>query len=77
MAHINSILPDTLDQLQIAYHPNSSIDDVISVALLAALTYLHKKNTYVRIFFIDYSSAFNIFLFKLVTKLRTSPAPGS
>ena len=32
MAHINSILPDTLDPLQFAYCPNRSTDDAISIA---------------------------------------------
>ena len=31
MAHINSILPDTLDPLQFAYRPNRSTDDAISI----------------------------------------------
>ena len=30
MAHINTIMPETLDQLQFAYHPNSATDDAIS-----------------------------------------------
>ena len=45
MAHINTIIPETLDPLQFAYRPNRSTDD--------------KMNTYVRMLFIDYSSAFN------------------
>ena len=32
MAHINSILPVTLDPLQFAYRPNRSTDDTISIA---------------------------------------------
>jgi hypothetical protein len=30
MAHINTIIPETLDLLQFAYRPNRSIDDAIS-----------------------------------------------
>ena len=60
MAHINTIIPDTLDPLQLAYYPNRSTDDVISIALNTALSHLDKRNTYVRMLFIDYSSAFNI-----------------
>jgi hypothetical protein len=44
MAHINSIIPDTLDPLQFAYRPNRSIDDAISIAIHTALTYLDKRN---------------------------------
>ena len=46
MAHINSLLPDTLDQLQFAYSPNRSIDDAISNALHTAFSHLDKSNTY-------------------------------
>jgi hypothetical protein len=67
MAHINSIVSDTLDPLQFAYHPNRSTDDAISIALHTALSHLDKKNTYMRMLFIDYSSAFT----KLITKLTT------
>ena len=72
MAHINSILPDTLDPLQFAYRSNRSTDDTISIALHTALSHLDKRNTYVRVLFIDYSSAFNTIVpSKLITKLRT------
>jgi hypothetical protein len=72
MAHINSILPDTLDPLQFAYRPNRSTDDAISIALHTALSHLDKRNTYVRMLFIDYSSDFNTIVpTKLITKLWT------
>ena len=72
MAHINTIIPETLDPLQFAYHPNISTDDAISIAFHTALSHLDKRNTYVRMHFIDYRSAFNtIVLSKLITKLRT------
>jgi hypothetical protein len=57
MAHIHSILPDTLDPLQFAYRPNRSTDDAISIH--TALSHLDKRYTYVRMLFYDYSSAFN------------------
>ena len=69
MAHINTIIPETLDPLQ--YRPNRSTDDGISIALHTALSHLDKRNTYVRILFIHYSSAFNTIVpSKLITKLR-------
>jgi hypothetical protein len=72
MAHINSILPASLDPLQVSYPPNRSIDEAISTALHTALTHLDTRNTDVRMLFIDYSSAFNTIVpSKLVTKLRT------
>ena len=72
MAHINSILPDSLDPLQFAYRPNISTDDAISIALHTALSHLDKRNTYVRMLFIDYSSVSNTRVpTKLITKIRT------
>ncbi len=50
----------TLDPLQFAYRPNRSIDHVISQVLHSSLTYIDSKNgNYIRLLFIDYSSAFN------------------
>jgi hypothetical protein len=51
--HITSTLHDTLDPLQFAYRPNRSTDDAIAVALHTALSHLDKRNTYVRMVFID------------------------
>uniref|UniRef100_A0A8K9X6Q5 Reverse transcriptase domain-containing protein n=1 Tax=Oncorhynchus mykiss TaxID=8022 RepID=A0A8K9X6Q5_ONCMY len=71
MAHINTIIPETLDPLQFAYRPNKSTDDALSIAHHTALSHLDKRNTYVRMLFIDYSSAFNnVVPSKLITKLR-------
>jgi hypothetical protein len=68
--HITSTLPDTLDPLQFSYHPNRSTHDAITIALHTALFHLDKRNTYVRMLFIDYSSAFNNILpSKLIIKL--------
>ena len=72
MAHINTIIPETLDPLQFAYRTNRSTDDAISIALHIALSHLDKRNTDVRMLFIDYSSAFNTIVpSELITKLRT------
>ena len=53
-------------------HPslNRSTDYAISIALHTALSHLDKRNTYVRILLIDYSSAFNTIVpSKLINKL--------
>ena len=72
MANINTIMQETIDQLQLAFRPNRSTDDALSIALHTALSHLDKRNTYVRMLFIDFSSAFNtIVSSKLITKLRT------
>jgi hypothetical protein len=70
MTHISSILPDTLDPLQFTCRPNRSTDD--SIALHTSFSHLVKRNTYVRMLFIDYSSVFNTIVpTKHITKLRT------
>jgi hypothetical protein len=40
LAHINTIIPETLDPLHFAYHPNRSTDDAISITLHTALSHL-------------------------------------
>ncbi len=70
--HICSVLPASLDPLQIAYRSNRSTDDAIAFTLHTALSHLENKNTYVRMLFVDYSSAFNTILpATLVAKLQT------
>ncbi len=64
--HICSSIPVTLDPLQFAYRPNRSTDDTISHVLHSSL----KNGNYVRLLFIDYSSAFNTLVpIKLAFKL--------
>ena len=71
MAHISTIIPDTLDPLQLAYCPNRSTDDAISIALHTALSHLDKRNIYMRMLFIDYSLAFKTIVpSELITQLR-------
>ncbi len=60
-----------MDPLQFAYRPNRSTDDAISQVLHSSLTHIDSKNgNYVRLLFIDYSSAFNTIVpTKLAVKL--------
>ncbi len=69
--HICSSIPATLDPLQFAYRPNKSTDDAISQVLHSSLTHIDSKiGNYVRLLFIDYSSAFNTIVpTKLAVKL--------
>ena len=70
ISYIKSIIPVSIDPLQFAYCSNRSVDDAIALALHTALVHLEKKNSYVRLLFIDYSSAFNTIVpSKLVLKL--------
>ncbi|XP_053702104.1 uncharacterized protein LOC128747907 [Synchiropus splendidus] len=57
--HVVSILPASFDPFQFAYQPNRSTEDAISTALHLSLEHLEKKNTLVRMLFLDFSSAFN------------------
>ncbi len=66
------MLPASLDPLQFAYRSNRSTDDAIAFTLHTALSHLENKNTYVRMLFVDYSSAFNTIVpATLVAKLQT------
>ncbi len=71
MHKIKTSLPNTLDPLQFAYRPNRSMDDAISSTLHLALTHLENKDSYVRMLFIDFSSAFNTIIpQQLINKLN-------
>ncbi len=71
MQKIKTSLPNTIDPLQFAYRPNRSKDDAISSTLHLALTHLENKDSYVRMLFIDFSSAFNTIIpQQLINKLN-------
>uniref|UniRef100_A0A669BIH3 Reverse transcriptase domain-containing protein n=1 Tax=Oreochromis niloticus TaxID=8128 RepID=A0A669BIH3_ORENI len=59
LAHFKSCLPPTLDPHQFAYRQNRSTEDAVSIALHSVLSHLDNNNTYARMLFIDFSSAFN------------------
>ncbi|KAK3548106.1 hypothetical protein QTP70_004720 [Hemibagrus guttatus] len=59
MRQFKDLLPPSLDPMPFTYHPNRSMDDAISTTLHLSLTHLENKDTYVRMLFINYSSAFN------------------
>ncbi len=66
------MLPASLDPLQFAYRSNRSTVDDIAFTLHTDLSHLENKNTYVRMLFVDYSSAFNTIVpATLVAKLQT------
>ncbi|KAI4891004.1 hypothetical protein NFI96_004964 [Prochilodus magdalenae] len=70
LSHIKAVIPPDLDQHQFAYRTNRSTEDAVSMALHTALTHLEQPNTYVRMLFVDFSSAFNTIIpHKLVSKL--------
>uniref|UniRef100_A0A669B6K4 Reverse transcriptase domain-containing protein n=1 Tax=Oreochromis niloticus TaxID=8128 RepID=A0A669B6K4_ORENI len=57
--HIRASLPPTLDPHQFAYRTNRSTEDAITIALHTALSHLEHRGSYVRMLFLDFSSAFN------------------
>lgn len=70
LAHLKSCLPPTLDPHQFAYRKNRSTEDAVSIALHSVLSHLDNNDTYARMLFLDFSSAFNTVIpSKLITKL--------
>lgn len=57
--HIKSSFPPTFDPHQFAYRANRSTEDAITIALHTALSHLEHRGSYVRMLFMDFSSAFN------------------
>ncbi|KAK1802009.1 hypothetical protein P4O66_022242, partial [Electrophorus voltai] len=65
---ITSSLLASMDPLQFAYHHNRSTDDAIAHLLHTTLTHLDKgRGNYVKMLFVDYSSAFNTIIPSLFT----------
>ncbi|KAK1797878.1 hypothetical protein P4O66_008218 [Electrophorus voltai] len=65
---ITSSLPASMDPLQFAYRHNRSTDDAIAHLLHTTLTHLDKgRANYVKMLFVDYSSAFNTIIPSLLT----------
>ena len=60
--HITSLLPRAFDPHQFAYRANRSTEDAVATALHAALSHLEQPGSYVRMLFVDFSSAFNTIL---------------
>ena len=59
LSHLLTFTSVHMDQFQFAYKPNRSIDDAILTLIHNALFHLNGQGSFVRILFIDFSSAFN------------------
>ncbi|KAK1798185.1 hypothetical protein P4O66_000677 [Electrophorus voltai] len=65
---ITSSLPASMDPPQFAYRHNRSTDDAITHLLHTTLTHLDEgRGNYVKMLFVDYSSAFNTIIPSLLT----------
>ncbi len=78
LAYLKDITGPLLDPLQFAYRANRSVDDAVNMGLHFVLQNLDKSGTYVRILFLDFSSAFNTLIPTLLqTKLTQLSVPSS
>ncbi len=59
LAHLKDITGPLLDPLQFAYRANRSVDIAVNMRLHYVLQHLDRPGAYVRILFVDFSSAFN------------------
>ena len=76
LQHIKDCLPPHLDPQQFAYRANRSTEDAVAVALHSAVNHLEQQQSYVRMLFVDYSSAFNTILpDRLIIKLGSLGLP--
>uniref|UniRef100_A0AAR2JX07 Reverse transcriptase domain-containing protein n=1 Tax=Pygocentrus nattereri TaxID=42514 RepID=A0AAR2JX07_PYGNA len=70
--HIKATINVTVDPHQYAYRRNRSTEDAISSVVHTALTHLEQKDSYVRMLFVDFTSAFNTMTPQtLITKLSS------
>ncbi len=59
LAYLKASTGPLLDPMQFAYRANRSVDDAVNMGLHFTLQHLDRPGTYVRILFVDFSSAFN------------------
>ena len=63
LGYLKRCIPDTFDPFQFAYRSNRSTDDAVSLSLYNVIKHLENRSpNYVRILFLDFSSAFNTIL---------------
>ncbi len=78
LAHLKDITWPLLDPLQFAYRANRSVDDAVNMGLHYVLQHLDRPGAYVRILFVDFSSAFNTIIpNRLLPKLTQLSVPTS
>ncbi len=74
LAHLKDITGPLLDPLQFAYRANRSVDGAVNMGLHYVLQHLDRPGAYVRILFVDFSSAFNTIIPNLLLTKLTQPS---
>ncbi len=78
LAQLKDITGPSRDPLQFAYRANRSVDDAVNMGLHYVLQHLDRPGAYVRILFVDFSSAFiSIIPNLLLPKLTQLSVPTS
>ncbi|KAI4890819.1 hypothetical protein NFI96_006997 [Prochilodus magdalenae] len=72
MIHIKATIDVTVDPHQYAYRRDRSTDDAISSVVHTALTHLEQRDSYVRMLFVDFTSAFNTMIPQTLTDKLSS-----
>ncbi len=75
LAYLKASTGPLLYPLQFSYRPNRSVDDAVNMGLHFILQHLDRPGTYVRILFVDFSSAVNTI--NLQNKLTLLSVPTS
>ncbi len=66
LAHLKDITGLSVDPLQFADRANRYVDDAVNMGLHYVLQHLDRPGAYVRILFVDFSSAFNTIILNLL-----------
>ncbi len=66
LAHLKDITGPSVDPLQFANRANRYVDDAVNMGLHYVLQHLDRPGAYVRILFVDFSSAFNTIILNLL-----------
>ncbi|KAK0149886.1 RNA-directed DNA polymerase from mobile element jockey [Merluccius polli] len=73
LQHLKASLPKNFDPHQFAYRANRSTEDAVAAVLHTALSHLELPGTYVRLLFVNYSSAFNTIVPDILNFLTNQP----
>ncbi len=75
LAYLKDTTTPLMNSLQFAYRANRSVNNAVNMGLHFILQYLDRPGTYVRILFVDFSSAFNSIIPDTLQNKMTPEAP--